>query len=228
MPTRRNLTGLSHGVAGIALALVELGAATGEQRFSKAAKRAFDYERSTFDRTARNWPDLRELFPGRQSNEPGFATFWCHGGPGIALSRLTALERLGGSRWRSEAEAGLELARQTVSRSLGHGGGNFSLCHGVAGNAEILADGARVLGGRWRKSAGAAAEVAAAGVDRYGAEGPWPCGAGSLEAPGLMLGIAGIGYFYLRAGGARVPSVLRPDPSSVGNASPDRGDSGGN
>jgi lantibiotic modifying enzyme len=217
MPTARNLTGLSHGAAGIGLALVELAAATGERRFSEAAVRGFDYEQSLFDSAALNWPDLRELVPGQPASSSAFATFWCHGGPGIALSRLTALQRLGGSRWRSEAEAGLELARTSVDRALQHGGGNFSLCHGLAGNAEILADGARVLGAGWKRSAGAAAAAGAAGAERYGVEGPWPGGAGAHEAVGLMLGIAGIGYFYLRAAGASAPSILRPDPTAVGN-----------
>jgi len=217
MPTKRNLTGLSHGAAGIGLALVELTAATGERRFAQAAVRGFDYEQSLFDRSALNWPDLRELVPGKPATPGAFATFWCHGGPGIALSRLTALERLGGARWRSEAEAGLELTRASVERALQHGGGNFSLCHGLAGNAEILADGARVLGHGWERSAGAAVEAGAAGAARHGAEGPWPGGAGAHEALGLMLGIAGIGYFYLRAAGAPLPSVLRPDPTVVGS-----------
>jgi lantibiotic modifying enzyme len=211
-----NLTGLSHGAAGIALALLELGAATGEPRFMQAAERAFDYEQSTFDATVRNWPDYRELYPDRPSPEPGYASFWCHGGPGIALSRLTALERLGGPRWRAEAEAGLEVSLGTVVRALEHGGGNFSLCHGMAGNAEIVADGARVLGGRWERSARVVADVAALGAARHGAAGRWPCGVGSREAPGLMLGIAGIGRFYLRAAGVLVPSILRPNPDELG------------
>jgi lantibiotic modifying enzyme len=196
---------------------VELTAATGERRFAKAATRGFDYEQSLYDRAAQNWPDLRELVPGRHASATSFATFWCHGGPGIALSRLTALERLGGSRWRSEAEAGLELTRANVERALKHGGSNFSLCHGLAGNAEILADGARVLGHGWERWTAVAAETGVAGAERYGASGPWPGGAGSHEAIGLMLGIAGIGYFYLRAAGAAVPSLLRPDPTVVGN-----------
>jgi lantibiotic modifying enzyme len=215
VPTAPSLTGLSHGAAGIAMALVELAAATGEQRFAAAARAGFDYERSTFDPAVGNWPDLRELFPDRPTGEPGHAAFWCHGGPGIALSRLTALERLGGARWRAEAEAGLEVSLQSVERALRHGGGNFSLCHGAAGNAEIVTDGARVLGGAWAGSASAAVAVASAGVALHGAEGPWPGGAGSREAVGLMLGIAGTGYFMLRAAGAPVPSVMRPEPKAL-------------
>lgn len=222
MPTARPLTGLSHGAAGIGLALAELGAATGERRFLDGAHAAFDYEQSAFDAEAGNWPDFRELFPDRPAGGPGHATFWCHGGPGIALSRLTALELLGDSRWRAEAEAGLEVTRETVERGLRHGGGNFSLCHGLAGNAEILAEGAGMLRGRWARHANAAVATASVGVARHGREGPWPGGAGSREAIGLMLGVAGTGYFLLRAAGAPAPSVLRPQPASFAVWLPDR------
>ena len=44
---------------------------------------------------------------------------------------------------------------------------------------------------------------------------PWPCGVMSGgETPNLMLGTAGIGYFYLRLyDAAAVPSVLLLAPS---------------
>jgi lantibiotic modifying enzyme len=217
MPTQHNLTGLSHGAAGIALALIELHRATGDARFARGAERAFDYEQSRFDSGARNWPDFRDLDPERPATGPGFATFWCHGGPGIALSRLTALEQLagGGRRWRAEAATGLAVTEETVVRGLAHRADNFSLCHGIGGNAEILAEGARVLGGRWARGADLALETAAAGASWYGPTGTWPCGAGSRETPGLMLGLAGIGLFYLRMAGARVPSVLRPQANEL-------------
>jgi lantibiotic modifying enzyme len=39
---------------------------------------------------------------------------------------------------------------------------------------------------------------------------PWPCGIpGAGETPNLMLGLAGIGYFYLRLYNATaIPSIL--------------------
>jgi lantibiotic modifying enzyme len=216
MPTQQNLTGLSHGAAGIALSLIELYEATGERRFANAAERAFDYEQGKFDHGVRNWPDFRDLDPQHPAPGPGFAVFWCHGGPGIALSRLTALERLDGARrWRAEAGTGLEVTQDMVARGLKHRAGNFSLCHGIAGNAEILSDGARLLGGRWSRAADLAAEAAAGGAEWYGAKGFWPCGAGERETPGLMLGLAGIGYFYLRMSGAPAPSVLRPQAAEL-------------
>ena len=45
MSTRDDLTGFSHGTAGIAWALLELFQATGEQRWRHAAEEGFRYER---------------------------------------------------------------------------------------------------------------------------------------------------------------------------------------
>jgi lantibiotic biosynthesis protein len=44
----RNLTGFSHGTAGIGWALLELSEATGERRFRSAAEEAFRYERTHY------------------------------------------------------------------------------------------------------------------------------------------------------------------------------------
>jgi lantibiotic biosynthesis protein len=53
------LTGFPHGAAGVAVALLELFAATGTERFRAGAEAAFAYERDLYDPVAGNWPDLR-------------------------------------------------------------------------------------------------------------------------------------------------------------------------
>jgi lantibiotic biosynthesis protein len=53
------------------------------------------------------------------------------------------------------------------------------------------------------------------GVEYFGRNNlPWPCGVpGGGETPNLMLGLAGIGYFYLRLyDPATVPSILMVRP----------------
>jgi lantibiotic biosynthesis protein len=85
----------------------------------------------------------------------------------------------------------------------------FSLCHGLAGNAELF-----LVGGQLLLEPAlhvVAEEIANAGRDQYHVpRRPWPCGiTGGGTTPGLMLGLAGIGYFYLRAADpARTPSIL--------------------
>jgi hypothetical protein len=213
LPTHRNLTGFSHGAAGVGYALLELFQATGDPVCRSAAERAFDYERHWFDAEMGNWPDFRgESRRSRRSRlRPPCANLWCHGAPGIALSRLRAFQILDDGRYKAEGLAALHATRQTIRRWLHSRTENYSLCHGLAGNAEVLLYGCHVLGGESAEDRSLVAEVADAGIDMYGAPGnQWPCGAGGEETPSLMLGLAGIGHFYLRLHAPTIPSVLIP------------------
>lgn len=197
-----NLTGLSHGAAGIGLALTELWAVTGEVRYQDAARRAFAYEERWFDERAGNWPDLRGVRARRaRPRQLPFSTFWCHGAAGIALARLRAFERLGDLRYLQEGRRGLDTVREWLAQMLRAGAANFSLCHGLAGNAEVLRIGAEVDSGERDADLRVVAEVAQAGIEHHletGAIEDWPCAVGGGPAPSLMLGLAGIGHFYLR------------------------------
>ena len=209
-PHQRNLTGFSHGTAGMAYALLELSRATGEPRFADAAEQAFRYERHGFDAEARNWPDFRQSAEGgaAKADPPSFSTSWCHGAPGIALSRLRAYELTRDETRRAEAVVALQTTRRSLETSLRSGIWNFSLCHGLAGNAEVLLCGAQVLGKEAAADAALARKVARVGLDMHAARGgEWPCGNGG-QTPGLMVGLAGIGHFYLRLHDPAVPSIL--------------------
>ena len=209
-PEQPNLTGLSHGAAGIALALLELHAATGQERFRAAADAGFAYERTLYDPLAGNWPDLRELATrGREPGAPpSYPVLWCHGAPGIALSRLRAYELVADTVYRDEAIAALDTTLRSVRAELATG--NYSLCHGLAGNAEVVGEGSGLLGDEAAKLHYA---VAAAGIDTYGASGQWPGGVFDGMTDSLLLGRAGTAYFYLRLHDPSVPSVLlfRPE-----------------
>jgi lantibiotic modifying enzyme len=88
---------------------------------------------------------------------------------------------------------------------------SFSLCHGQAGNADVLISGSQLLGEE--NPLRSAEAIAQEGMERYERRRiPWPCGLPNAnETPDLMLGLAGIGYFYLRlADPERIPSVLSP------------------
>ena len=89
------------------------------------------------------------------------------------------------------------------------GQGNYSLCHGLAGNAELLTYASQVFGDGEYKSI--ADQVGQMGIEQFQKNNvPWPCGVpGGGETPNLMLGIAGIGYFYLRLfDPLKIPPVL--------------------
>lgn len=212
---KRDLTGFSHGTAGIGWALLELHELTQQPEFRHAAEQAFCYERHCFNPEQGNWPDFRSLNEGSQPGAaPGYMAAWCHGAPGIGLSRLRAYQLLGEADLRQEAE----IAIQTTARMLDYAASarqeNYSLCHGQGGNADLLIYGSRLL--NRPELLEQAAAIGRVGLERYHDErAPWPCGVmGAGETPGLLLGTAGIGYFYLRLYAPEVtPSVLIPLPT---------------
>ena len=209
-PATGPLAGFSHGAAGMAWALLELAALTDEDRFRRAALAAIDYERSLFSAEAGNWPDLREFEPSGRTTKNGqagekFTAAWCHGAPGIGLARLRALRYLDDAEIRLEIDAAL---RTTSKQGFG---GNHSLCHGDLGNLELLLEAGRMLvEPQWLAQAGRRAAMILESIDKDG----WLCGIPlGVESPGLMTGLAGIGYGLLRlAEPARVPAVLVLDP----------------
>lgn len=208
---KQDLNGFSHGAAGISWALLELWKATGEERFRVAAEQGFAYERQWFDPRQENWPDFRGLYDSWASNpgQPSFMAAWCHGAPGIGLSRVRAYELTGQEVYRREAEAALRSTSRTLAAPTAPGQANYSLCHGSAGNSELLLYAARVFGDD--SSRLLAEQVGLAAVEQYRKSlSPWPCGVlQGGETPGLLLGLAGIGHFYLRLQDpAGVPSVL--------------------
>jgi type 2 lantibiotic biosynthesis protein LanM len=212
-PEQRDLTGFSHGAAGIAWAFLELHKKFNEQKFLQAAQEALRYERRWFDPQQENWPDFR--FDGEAGSAPGFSAAWCHGAPGIGLSRVRAYQILQDATCRAEAEAALRTTTRTLQAALQSGQGNYSLCHGNCGNAELLIYASDVLPHNDRLKI--IREVAEDGVRKYRMErNPWPCGVlNGGETPNLMLGLAGIGYFYLRMHDRKkVPSVLIVGPES--------------
>lgn len=205
--TKKPLTGLGHGAGGMGWALHELAAATGEPRFRDAAQGAFRYERSLFSITRGNWPDLR--YSSDTSDTGSFGVAWCLGAPGIALTRMRAAELEGPSiQHTADVDAALRAISGFAEGTLDTGIADFSLCHGWAGLGDILLS---II--RHRPSA-----VADALIDRIVGEGAianhgqphrWRCGMERGSTPAMMLGLAGIGYFFLRvADPMSVPSVL--------------------
>lgn len=212
-----NLNGYSHGAAGIGCALFELYDATNETRFREAGEAAFQYERHWFDQETGNWPDLRdpELSGGSRAQGVSFMNAWCHGAPGIALSRLRSYEILGSETCRAEAETAIDTTIKNLHGNAEMSQTNYSLCHGLGGNCEALILGAQIL---QRPDLLAQAEtVALRGIEDYETQNlAWPCGGpGNLEVANLMQGLAGISYFYLRmADPEGTPSLLIFTPRS--------------
>lgn len=234
----RHLCGYAHGSAGIGHAFLELYLATGDSRYRYAMEQAFLYESGFFDSTHSNWPDLRHgelgeyLYSGRteelrervaagedvSQSEMRYMSAWCHGGPGIGLSRLRAWQALGDPAYLADARAAIK-ATQT---SLEDPRMNYSLCHGRGGNAETLMVAADVL--NEPELLDVAYRVAMDGWEAHESKGTqWACGTmQGVPDPGLLLGESGIGYFLLRLARPETPSVLLVTPE-VARAADDAG-----
>jgi type 2 lantibiotic biosynthesis protein LanM len=200
------LAGFAHGASGIAWALMALSRRSGEPRFRKIAIAALEYERSLFDEEKGRWADLRS-----RGTVDSFMTAWCHGAVGIGLSRLCMLAD------NDTSKASHREILQAVDATLRTGfGDNHSLCHGDLGNLDFLLQASEVLDNDvWRAVGNRMTARILDDVEHNG----WKCGLGKMiETPGLMTGLAGIGYAMLRlAEPQAVPSVLNLSPP-VGRA----------
>jgi type 2 lantibiotic biosynthesis protein LanM len=199
------LGGVSHGASGFALALFSLFGATGEPRFRTAALQAIEYERSLFRKEAGNWLDLRQptKTPGGDPDaRERFCTAWCHGAPGIGLARLKLLPYL------KEDPLVYQEIQTALNTTVSQGfASDHSLCHGDLGNLELLLEASQTLEEpRWTRELSRLTAATLGSIQRDG----WICGVPfGVEVPGLMTGLAGIGYELLRLAEPHVvPSVL--------------------
>jgi lantibiotic modifying enzyme len=121
---------------------------------------------------------------------------------------LRSLPHLDNPETRAEIDIALKT---TLARGFG---GNHSLCHGDLGNLELLLQASQTLDDpQWRVEADRIAAAILSSIDQYG----YRCGVPlEVETPGLMTGLAGIGYGLLRlAEPMRVPSVLTLEPPKL-------------
>jgi lantibiotic modifying enzyme len=214
-------TGLAHGAAGIAHALIELHAASGDDRFLEAACGARVHEsehlRAAFAARADHRrgglaQDPHAPTPPRRAPAP--VVGWCNGVSGMALQRARAHLVLGGQTWLNDAQ----IAHETVASALvRHRAGSelrdTSLCHGAAGVIATVLETSSIVGD---SAAGdIASQALTEAVVRYGrAARRWPGGLRGGWTPGLMLGDAGVGHLLLRSAGLAVPDVLLPSAAS--------------
>ncbi|MGN7485618.1 type 2 lanthipeptide synthetase LanM family protein [Priestia megaterium] len=190
------LAGFAHGVAGIIWSLAELFKETKDERFTELVKKGLIYERSLFIKERKNWAKLTE----KDGNVPAA---WCHGAPGIVLSRLL-LDQSGvkDSLLEEEIELGVETTLQEGF------GADHSLCHGDFGNIDIINFASEILDkDEWKVASRNAASITLEEIRKMG----WRCGLSrNCETTGLMVGLAGIGFGLLQQYNPFVvPSILR-------------------
>jgi len=180
------LGGLSHGVTGIAWALTEWYEQTRDDLWKDLALQAFSYEESQYDNEKEAWIDLRRNTP---------TCFWCYGASGIGIGATHLRSILGGSKCDGII-ARAQRATWRYGFSTSH-----CICHGDLGNAELF-----WLTGKKDLSAFMLTKV----LDDYTRNRLWRCALpADATTPGMMCGLAGIGYSFLRfAAPGTVPSIL--------------------
>uniref|UniRef100_B8HR22 Lanthionine synthetase C family protein n=1 Tax=Cyanothece sp. (strain PCC 7425 / ATCC 29141) TaxID=395961 RepID=B8HR22_CYAP4 len=197
---KRPLTGLSHGAAGIAYALLQLYHATDNPTYLQAAQQGIAYEQRVFNPQVGNWPDFRS---GTEEN-PQFMVSWCHGAAGIGLARLGGLDILDTPEIRQDIENALETTQKSAQFRIDH------LCCGTMGRIETMLVAAQKLA-RPELMDSEFGKVTWV-VNRAKAEGTYQLFSNIPNAvfnPVFALGTAGIGYQLLRlAYSDQLPSLL--------------------
>lgn len=202
---KANLTGFSHGAAGIGWALIKLGDYINNSTYISYGRQAFAYEATYFNTEEQNWYDLRTSVIKLNPPGPKFAYYWCSGSAGIGLSRIDSWAVTGEEEILNEAYTALYTTLRHFHRLE-----NDSLCHGKSGTAELFLRFALLKNEPYLQMEAQACAMAQ--WHNFEQNGRWTCGAGGTIFPDLMIGIAGIGLHFLRlAYPHKVPSPLLLD-----------------
>lgn len=201
MENRPPLTGLSHGAAGIAYALLRLHRAAPDAAFREAALAGLRYEDSLLAPHLHAWPDLRyDAANPLRFNRTGS---WCNGTPGIGLARLATAAIHSSPEIERDIQHAVEHALHRPAPAID------TLCCGTFGNLDLLVMAAHhlhrpeLLTTARRRAAPLAQEAREQnGYLLFGSS------ARSFH-PGFFRGTAGIGYQLLRlAAPDALPSIL--------------------
>lgn len=197
LDTSRPSFGLAHGDSGTAAALFALHRRTGNEVFLQRGRAAIARE----DALAAD-PAVGD---GAEKGRGGAS--WCNGAAGVAMSRLMALacDPEGISRYGAAAYVALADTAAALDPTV-TGVDDLSLCHGLAGLAETLRIGARLLHDEALATAAARGTAACASAWR---SRPDALDAAIRRDPSLMVGVAGVLHALLRAAAPdRVAPVL--------------------
>lgn len=199
------LSGIAHGNAGICMSLARLYSATGNKAYFETCMEGMKYEESLYSPEVNNWKDLR--FTDGNVPEEHYVMYWCNGAPGLGIARVGIAKQLSSLGAMDTVETDI---RRAIAKTVEDGFTevSYSLCHGDMGNLELMLLAADYLQDEaLEKYSYQMADYIVTQVrsDNH----HWRCGIpGRQQIPGLMLGLAGIGYQLLRLYNRKLPSVL--------------------
>ncbi len=193
------MAGIAHGNAGISLALGKLYSVTQNHRYYEVAVNAIEYENKLFNKDENNWVDVR-FFKSNENMENLYPSNWCHGAPGIGMSRLGLYRISKDERLTKDISFSIETTRSKGSNE------SDCLCHGTMGNLDIFLLAYEIL--REDKYLDWARTICLSNI-LIEKDDTWRCGIGQeVQVPGMMTGLSGIGYQLLRTSNSLLPSVL--------------------
>jgi len=211
--------GLLHGAAGIALALAQLAAATGEERYLGVATDAAELllaqaRHSHADPSQNGSPKSEALCWPRQLGDdaPGLQAV-CHGAGGIAQFFLRLNGFLPDRRYQ-EASKGAAL---TISAQRGREA-RSCLCHGLSGTGHILLDCYQAYGDPQSLDLARDCSVRLQRFRDLKQPGAYTMNSEGAVSPDLMLGYSGVGSFLLRLSDAEAtPELILGECSELHN-----------
>ncbi|WPV66366.1 lanthionine synthetase LanC family protein [Chitinophaga sp. LS1] len=141
-----SLTGLSHGAAGIAYALMQTGHYFKYDGLVFMAEKALEYEMQYYLPDRKNWLDIR--VGARRYNlhdaqnwrlevffpELKLVNSWAHGAAGISLSRMYAYNITGKHEYNQQAQSGIQYCLADLANTRA----DYTLCSGSVGLVPLL------------------------------------------------------------------------------------------
>lgn len=191
------MTGMAHGYAGLIYAFTLLAQYSGTQKYKHIASKLIQSENQKKNDNESNWLDLRQEDGSETQN------YWCHGAPGIILSRLKCFENTNDIEMRSIIKADIQgsLVNLTRYELINE---KDCLCHGFWGNIDILVS----LGVYDAGILKLAKQYANKHIQSILQNGFDFANDNNEEVYNFMLGISGVGYALLRLIDIDMPSVL--------------------
>lgn len=190
------MTGMAHGYAGISYAFALLYKWTEKEKYKEFCVEIIKKENQWLNKNRDNWLDLRK-------EENQCQNFWCHGAPGIMLSRLKCMEVLP-KEYESLLKDDIDIAIRRLNMSDSWCKGVDCLCHGVWGNIDTLLMACQ----HDLYSKAKLKEIIKDQINRILIEGFTFPNKMNEEIYNFMLGLSGIGYEMLRIYDNNIPSLL--------------------
>lgn len=184
--------GFSHGNAGIIAALSRFNNFFPSAKTENAIHSALHYENSYFSEEKNNW---------YSSHLNKYLLAWCHGSPGILLSRCILMEN-----GFNDKEVSIDLLNAFQSTIESQTGKNYSLCHGDLGLIDILITASKKTNSFSKDDLIKINDIKTKILNSIFSNNQVQA---DINSVGLLNGITSIGYGLIRIfDSSKVPSVL--------------------